>query len=205
MSFTFVLTTPCTAFISQLDEDFGKSGQNQDIEQFASAWTQRGVLYLRLCLNQLKDEGDDVMEDLCTATLPIGVGIGFAQHNMDGNISEYAESSSDCDDMQGSSSSGNSSSVKSTRKPRASKRSRTTKVQDELTGAARAIKEASEARSKRSAESTRHEHDRAQAVSTYVSTVVQLMNQRKECDTEEEKEMISAMIADVQKRMAGVQ
>lgn len=145
------------------------------------------------------------MEDLCAATLPVGIGIGFAQHNMHGNVSDYAESTSDCDDIQGSSSSGKSSSVRATSKSRAAKRSRTTKVQDKLTGAARAIKEASEARSKRSAESTRHEHDRAQAVSAYVSTVVQLMKQRKECDTEEEKEMISVMIAGVQKRMAGVQ
>lgn len=190
------------AFAPQLDEDFNKSGQNQNIEEFASSWQQRGVLFMRLCLNKLKDEGDETIGDLCTATLPVDVGVGYARHhiNESGNASD---SSSDYDD--GHSTSGKSSSRKSSsskpRKPFA-KKSRKNAGQDNIADAARAIREANEAKQKKYSENTRHEYDRAQAVSSYTKTMIELMRQYSESTDDEQKELCKEMMADIKRRLA---
>lgn len=156
---------------------------------------------MRLCLNKLKDEGDDTFEDLCTALLPTDLGVGYAKHHVH-------ESIEDSDSEDRSSESTVKSSRKSVRDNNKRARKNRTSAQDSISQAADALRSDIENRQKRS-ESDRRATERAtvfaeysQAVGKHVETLMKLMAAKEAATTEEAKEFYGGLIVKVEGMMA---
>ena len=190
------------AYVSarQLDEDYSKSGQNKTIEEFAGSYVQAGQLFMRLCLNKLKDEGDDTFEDLCTALLPTDVGVGYAKHHIHESV--------DGSDSEGPSS---ESTVKGSRKSVTdNKRARKNKTtaQDSISRAADALRSDIENRQKLSQSNGKATEwatvfaEYSQAVGKHVETLMKLMAAKEAATTEEAKEFYDGLIVKIEVIMA---
>ena len=163
-----------------------KSGQNRGYDQFTSV-ARRATLYMRLCLQHLKEIGDDTMEDLCTATLPVGVGFGYAADILE--TPSVARSSAD---SSGDSDSSNKSAPKA-KKPRGNV------SKDKVGAAADAIKSLVEGK-----QTSRVMFETAQTVSTLMTTLTQLMVQRRGAENDSERERFDKMIDNIEKRLEKV-
>jgi hypothetical protein len=162
-----------------------KSGQNRGYDQFTSI-ARRATLYMRLCLQHLKEIGDDTMEDLCTATLPVGVGFGYAADVLE--TPSVARSSADSGDSDSS-----KQSAPKAKKPRGNV------SKDKVGAAADAIKSLVEGR-----QTSRVMFETAQTVSTLMATLTQLMVQRRGAENDSERERFDKMIDNIEKRLEKV-
>ena len=165
---------------------------------------------MRLCLNKLKDEGDDTVEDLCTALLPAVVGVGFAKHNMrqfsDDSDSDASASRSSASASR-SSASGSRSSATSSKSGRrsSSKKARKNIAQESVSQAALALTAHVERRDNTSAVSDRAKAaaQYSQAIGTHMSTLMALMDKRQTSDPAGVA-IYDGMIADIQDMIAHV-